>query len=424
MLQVHVLREETNRVIEGLKKRNFKDAEDLVLQLLDNDKLRRKTQVDLDELKAQSNTNSKKIGELIKGGRIDEVNNLKGQVASSKDQIKTWEENLLSLEKRQQEILYKIPNVPHIDVPVGKGAEDNTNVYEHGTIPTLYAGAQPHWELIKKYDIIDFDLGVKISGAGFPVYKGKGAKLQRALINFFLAEADRAGYTEIQPPIVVNEASGYGTGQLPDKEGQMYFVNEDGLYLIPTAEVPITNLYRDVMVQEENLPIKNAGYTPCFRREAGSWGAHVRGLNRLHQFDKVEVVQITKPEDSYKVLDEMCLHVQGLLEKLELPYRKLLLCGGDMGFNSAMTYDMEVFSAAQQRWLEVSSVSNFETYQANRLKLRYKNKEGKTQLLHTLNGSALALPRIVAAILENNQTEEGIRIPEILKQYTGFAWIK
>ncbi len=281
MLQVQVLREETTRVIEGLKKRYFKDAEDLVHQLLDNDKVRRKTQVDLDELKSQSNNNSKKIGELIKSGKIEEANTLKGQVASSKDQIKIWEENLQSFEKRQQEILYKIPNVPHQDVPAGKGAEDNKNVYEHGVITKLHEGALPHWELIKKYDIIDFDLGIKISGAGFPVYKGKGAKLQRALINFFLAEADRAGYTEIQPPIVVNEASGYGTGQLPDKEGQMYFVNQDRLYLIPTAEVPITNLYRDVMVQEENLPIKNAGYTPCFRREAGSWGAHVRGLNRL-----------------------------------------------------------------------------------------------------------------------------------------------
>ena len=281
----------------------------------------------------------------------------------------------------------------------------------------------PHWELIKKYDIIDFDLGVKISGAGFPVYKGKGAKLQRALINFFLNEADKAGYTEIQPTIVVNEASGYGTGQLPDKEGQMYFIGEDKLYLIPTAEVPITNLYRDVMLSENDLPIKNAGYTPCFRREAGSWGAHVRGLNRLHQFDKVEIVQIRKPEESYAVLDEMCLHVQSLLEKLELPYRKLLLCGGDMGVNSAMTYDMEVFSAAQQRWLEVSSVSNFETFQANRLKLRYKNKEGKTHLLHTLNGSALALPRIVASILENNQTKDGIKIPKVLVPFTGFEWI-
>ncbi len=420
MLQVQVLRDDTKRVINGLTKRNFKDAEELVNQAIENDKQRRKTQLDLDELKAKSNANSKKIGELIKDKKTDEANDLKNQVAKAKDQIKTWEENLLSFEKKLQEILYKIPNVPHEQVPVGKTPEDNKNVHQHGTPPTLFAGALPHWELIKKYDIIDFDLGVKISGAGFPVYKGKGAKLQRALINFFLAEAERAGYIEIQPPIVVNEASGYGTGQLPDKEGQMYFVNEDGLYLIPTAEVPITNLYRDVILNEENLPVKNAGYTPCFRREAGSWGAHVRGLNRLHQFDKVEVVQITQPENSYKILDEMCDHVQGLLEKLELPYRKLLLCGGDMGFNSAMTYDFEVFSAAQQRWLEVSSVSNFETFQANRLKLRYKNKEGKTQLLHTLNGSALALPRIVAAILENNQTETEIKTPEVLRKYTGF----
>lgn len=423
MLQVQVLRDDTKRVINGLAKRNFKDAEELINQAIENDKQRRKTQLDLDELKAKSNANSKKIGELIKDKKTDEANDLKNQVAKAKDQIKAWEENLLSFEKKLQEILYRIPNIPHENVPFGKTPEDNKNVHQHGTPPTLFAGALPHWELIKKYDIIDFDLGVKISGAGFPVYKGKGAKLQRALINFFLAEAERAGYIEMQPPIVVNEASGYGTGQLPDKEGQMYFVNEDGLYLIPTAEVPITNLYRDVILNEENLPVKNAGYTPCFRREAGSWGAHVRGLNRLHQFDKVEVVQITPPENSYRVLDEMCNHVQGLLEKLELPYRKLLLCGGDMGFNSAMTYDFEVFSAAQQRWLEVSSVSNFETFQANRLKLRYKNKEGKTQLLHTLNGSALALPRIVAAILENNQTETGIKIPEVLRKYTGFDWI-
>jgi seryl-tRNA synthetase len=296
-------------------------------------------------------------------------------------------------------------------------------VHQNGNIPALPADALPHWDLIKKYDIIDFDLGNKISGAGFPVYKGKGAKLQRALINFFLDEAEKAGYREIQPPIVINEASGYGTGQLPDKEGQMYFVQEDGLFLIPTAEVPITNLYRDVILTEQELPVKNAGYTPCFRREAGNWGAHVRGLNRLHQFDKVEVVQIRKPEESYQALEEMCTYVQGLLEKLELPYRKLLLCGGDMGFTSAMTYDMEVYSAAQQRWLEVSSVSNFETYQANRLKLRYKNKEGKTQLLHTLNGSAIALPRIVAAILENNQTADGIRIPKVLVPYTRFEYI-
>ncbi|HTH58342.1 MAG TPA: serine--tRNA ligase [Cyclobacteriaceae bacterium] len=423
MLQVQVLREETSRVLEGLAKRNFKDAEALVNQAIEFDKRRRKTQLDLDDLKAKSNANSKKIGELIRDKKTDEANALKNEVAQAKDQIKAWEESLLSSEKGLQDILYRIPNVPHAKVPAGKNPEDNLNVHQHGTPPTLPAGAVPHWELIKKYDIIDFDLGVKIAGAGFPVYKGKGAKLQRAMINFFLAEAEKAGYIEMQPPIVVNEASGYGTGQLPDKEGQMYFVNEDGLYLIPTAEVPITNLYRDVLLSEENLPVKNAGYTPCFRREAGSWGAHVRGLNRLHQFDKVEIVQITFPENSYQVLDDMCNHVQGLLEKLELPYRKLLLCAGDMGFNSAMTYDFEVFSAAQQRWLEVSSVSNFETFQANRLKLRYKNKEGKTQLLHTLNGSALALPRIVAAILENNQTETGIKIPEVLKKYTGFDWI-
>ncbi len=426
MLQVQVLREETSRVIEGLAKRNMKEAEALVHQAIELDKNRREIQKQADGLKAKcvSSGNGLIDLELMKAGKTEEANALKDGLASDKNLIKKSEENLAGFEKQLQEVLYKIPNVPYHLVPAGKGAEDNKNVYEKGMVPTLYTGALPHWDLIKKYDIIDFDLGVKISGAGFPVYKGKGAKLQRALINFFLAEADRAGYTEIQPPIVVNEASGYGTGQLPDKEGQMYFVNEDGLYLIPTAEVPITNMYRDAVVQEENLPIKHAGYTPCFRREAGSWGAHVRGLNRLHQFDKVELVQITKPEDSYTVLDEMCLHVQGLLEKMELPYRKLLLCGGDMGFNSAMTYDFEVFSAAQQRWLEVSSVSNCETYQANRLKLRYKNKEGKSQLLHTLNGSALALPRIVAAILENNQTEEGIRIPEVLRKYTGFDWIK
>lgn len=423
MLQVQVLRDETKRVLEGLTKRNFKDAEELVSQALKIDQERRKTQLDLDSLKSKANSNSKLIGELIKTGKIGEADRIKGEVAADKEQIKTWETNLGAFEKMLQEILYKIPNVPHEKVPAGKTPEENINVHQHGTPPTLFAGAMPHWELIKKYDIIDFDLGIKISGAGFPVYKGKGAKLQRALINFFLAEAEKADYLEVQPPIVVNEASGYGTGQLPDKEGQMYFVNEDGLYLIPTAEVPITNLYRDLILNEENLPVKNAGYTPCFRREAGSWGAHVRGLNRLHQFDKVEIVQVTLPENSYQVLDQMCNHVQLLLEKLELPYRKLLLCGGDMGFNSAMTYDFEVFSAAQQRWLEVSSVSNFETFQANRLKLRYKTKDGKTQVLHTLNGSALALPRIVAAILENNQTEKGIQIPKVLRKYTGFDWI-
>ena len=423
MLTLQILREQTSAVIDGLKKRNFKEAEVLVEQIIGNDKLRRETQNTLDSLKAKSNADSKKIGELMKSGNADEAAALRASVAADKDKVKALEESLTDFEKKQIEILYKIPNVPAPIVPAGKSAEDNITVHQHGTIPTLAADAIPHWELIKKYDIIDFDLGIKIAGAGFPVYKGKGARLQRALINFFLNEAGNAGYKEIQPPIVVNEASGYGTGQLPDKEGQMYFVNEDGLYLIPTAEVPITNLYRDVILSEGELPIKNVGYTPCFRREAGSWGTHVRGLNRLHQFDKVEIVQVTKPEDSYQTLEVMCAHVQGLLEKLELPYRKLLLCGGDMGFNSAVTYDMEVYSAAQQRWLEVSSVSNFETFQANRLKLRYKNKEGKMQLLHTLNGSALALPRIVAALLENNQTPEGIRIPKVLIPYTGFEMI-
>jgi seryl-tRNA synthetase len=423
MLQINVIREQTEKVLEGLKKRYLKDAEELVSKVIETDKQRRETQQTLDNLKAKSNIDSKKVGELIKSGKADEAQSLRAAVTADKEKIKSLEESLQEFEKNLQQALYKIPNVPADKVPAGRGADDNINVYEHGDVPLLHDGALPHWELIKKYDIIDFDLGNKIAGAGFPVYKGKGAKLQRALINFFLDESEKQGYKEVQPPIVVNEASGYGTGQLPDKEGQMYFITEDGLYLIPTAEVPITNLYRDIILSDEELPVKNAGYTPCFRREAGSWGAHVRGLNRLHQFDKVEIVQIRKPEESYQILDEMCAHVQGLLEKLELPYRKLLLCGGDMGFNSAMTYDMEVFSAAQQRWLEVSSVSNFETYQANRLKLRHKSKEGKTQLLHTLNGSALALPRIVASILENNQTPEGIRIPKALIPYTKFDMI-
>lgn len=422
MLQVAVIREHRDTMITGLRKRGL-NAEALIDEAIRLDDERKKTQQLADDLKAKSNAESKKIGEMMKNGKAEEATSLRAAIAKDKDAIKKYEEDLTSYEDQLLKHLYKIPNVPHAKVPAGKTPEENITVHKHGEIPKLDADALPHWELIKKYDIIDFDLGNKISGAGFPVYKGKGAKLQRALINFFLNEAEKKGYAEVQPPIVVNEASGYGTGQLPDKEGQMYFINEDGLYLIPTAEVPITNLYRDVMVNENDLPIKNAGYTPCFRREAGSWGAHVRGLNRLHQFDKVEIVQITKAEDSYATLEEMSLHVQGLLEKLELPYRKLLLCGGDMGFNSAMTYDMEVFSAAQQRWLEVSSVSNFETFQANRLKLRYKNKEGKTQLLHTLNGSALALPRIVAAILENNQTKNGIKIPKVLVPFTGFELI-
>ncbi|MFM9074613.1 MAG: serine--tRNA ligase, partial [Bacteroidota bacterium] len=360
------------------------------------------------------------IGELMKSGKKEEAEQLRAQVAGGRDAIKTLETDLGELQQALTRALYAIPNVPHHNVPAGTSAADNKVMHQHGNIPTLPDGALPHWELIRKYDIIDFDLGVKISGAGFPVYKGKGAKIQRALINFFLDQAATQGYREIQPPIVINEASGYGTGQLPDKEGQMYHITADQLFLIPTAEVPITNLYRDLILSDKELPVKNAGYTPCFRREAGSWGAHVRGLNRLHQFDKVEIVQIRKPEESYATLEEMSTYVQSLLEQLELPYRKLLLCGGDMGFNSAMTYDMEVFSAAQQMWLEVSSVSNFETYQANRLKLRHKNSDGKTELLHTLNGSALALPRILAAILENNQQADHIRVPAVLVPYTGF----
>jgi seryl-tRNA synthetase len=420
MLQVATIREQRDKVITGLKKRGLKNVEELIDKAIALDNNRKDVQKQADDLKAKSNAESKRIGDLMKSGKADEAGVLRTAVASDKELIKKLEGDLTDYEKQLTQHLYSIPNVPAEKVPAGGGPEDNLNVHQHGVIPQLEPDALPHWELIKKYDIIDFDLGVKISGAGFPVYKGKGAKLQRALINFFLDEAEKMGYREIMPPIVVNEASGYGTGQLPDKEGQMYFVNADGLYLIPTAEVPITNLYRDVMVNEDELPIKNVGYTPCFRREAGSWGAHVRGLNRLHQFDKVEIVQIRKPEESHQALEEMCAYVQSLLEKLELPYRKLLLCGGDMGFNSAITFDMEVYSAAQQRWLEVSSVSNFETFQANRLKLRYKNKEGKPQTLHTLNGSALALPRIVAAILENNQTKAGIKIPKSIAEYAGF----
>jgi seryl-tRNA synthetase len=423
MLQVSVIRDEKEKIIKGLQKRRLKGIEQSLDTILSLDQKRRQTQQQQDALLAESNSLAKEIGNLMKSGQKDEAEKLKTKTAEIKKSISELGPELARTEEELQKVLYTIPNVPHERVPDGGGPDDNLKVHDWGSIPSLAPDALPHWDLIKKYDIIDFDLGNKISGAGFPVYKGKGAQLQRALINFFLDEAGKQGYREIQPPIVVNEASGYGTGQLPDKEGQMYHVVADGLYLIPTAEVPITNLYRDLILTDNQLPVKNAGYTPCFRREAGSWGAHVRGLNRLHQFDKVEIVQIRRPEESYQTLDEMCSYVQGLLEKLELPYRKLLLCGGDMGFNSAMTFDMEVFAAAQQRWLEVSSVSNFETFQANRLKLRYKTKDGKTQLLHTLNGSALALPRIVAAILENNQTKDGIRIPKILISYTGFEMI-
>jgi len=424
MLQLSVLKDQTARVLAGLAKRNFKTAEADVQAILDLDRRRRALQTQHDAAQAEANELARQIGGLMKTGDKAGAEALKVRTAELKTQIKAHADELATAETQQTQLLYKLPNVPHESVPAGRSADDNEVVREGGTKPTLAPGAQPHWELIKKYDIIDFELGIKITGAGFPVYKGQGARLQRALINFFLDEARNAGYQEMQPPILVNEASGYGTGQLPDKEGQMYHDAADNLYLIPTSEVPITNLYRDEIIAVERLPIRNTGYTPCFRREAGSWGADVRGLNRLHQFDKVEIVQITQPENSYAAHEKMVSHVEQLLQKLELPYRVLRLCGGDMGFTSALTYDLEVWSAAQGRWLEVSSVSNFETFQANRLKCRYKAEGGKTQLLHTLNGSALALPRIVAALLENNQTPDGIQLPAVLHSYCGFATIK
>lgn len=424
MLQVNFIRDNFDKAVEGLNKRNFPQANETLSQVLDLDKKRKETQTERDQLQAESNNISKEIGALMKSGKKEEAERIKSRTADIKSQIKTLESDFDRLEEELRNLLYSIPNIPHGSVPAGRTAEDNEVVLESGNRPSLYEGNQPHWELIKKYNIIDFELGAKITGAGFPVYKGKGARLQRGLVNFFLDEAFKQGYNEVQPPILVNEESGYGTGQLPDKEGQMYHDASQNLYLIPTAEVPITNLYRDVIVGEDDFPIKNVGFTPCFRKEAGSWGAHVRGLNRLHQFDKVEIVQITHPEKSYEALEQMSQYVQGLLQKLELPYRVLRLCGGDMGFTSALTYDMEVFSAAQEKWLEVSSVSNFETYQSNRLKLRFR-EEGKksTTLAHTLNGSALALPRIVASILENNQSEKGIRMPAVLVPYLGFEWI-
>ncbi|MBC6366317.1 serine--tRNA ligase [Algoriphagus sp. AK58] len=420
MLLVNQIRENYDLVLAGLQKRNISNAAEVLAKVIALDDLRKSSQSQRDQIQAEANTISKQIGQLMKEGKTEEANAIRERTAEIKIQIKELDEQNAKAEEDLRALLYTIPNVPHTSVPSGKTAEDNEVVLEHGQIPSLFEGKLPHWELIKKHDIIDFDLGIKITGAGFPVYKGKGARLQRALINFFLDQALAAGYLEVQPPILVNEDSGYGTGQLPDKEGQMYFASADNLYLIPTAEVPITNLYRDVILNEGDLPIKNVGYTPCFRREAGSWGAHVRGLNRLHQFDKVEIVQITHPDQSYEALESMSSYVQGLLQKLELPYRVLRLCGGDMGFTSALTYDMEVYSAAQERWLEVSSVSNFETYQTNRLKLRFKGEDKKTQLAHSLNGSALALPRIVAAILENNQTPEGINMPKVLHPYLGF----
>jgi seryl-tRNA synthetase len=423
MLTVNLLREQTSYVIERLKIKNF-DAAPTVSLILDLDRRRRELQSESDAILAELNNLSKQIGALMKEGRKNEAEAAKSQIATMKEKQKQLSEGLAAAETEMKTEIIRLPNLPHASVPPGKSAEDNVTVRSGGDVPQLHEGAQPHWDLIKKYDIIDFDLGIKLTGAGFPVYKGKGAKLQRALINFFLDEGEKAGYREIEPPIVVNEDSGFGTGQLPDKEGQMYHATIDNLYLIPTAEVPITNIYRDVILDAAELPLRNMGYTPCFRREAGSWGAHVRGLNRLHQFDKVEIVQIAHPDKSYESLEEMVKHVEGLLVKLGLPYRIVRLCGGDMSFTSALTYDFEVYSAAQQRWLEVSSTSNFEAFQANRLKCRFREKGAKqTTLCHTLNGSALALPRIVASLLENNQTPEGIRIPAALIPYTGFDMI-
>lgn len=422
MLQVNFLRENKERVLEGLKKRNFKEL-DLVDAAITADDERKKLQFELDSQLSEMNKISKEIGMLMKDGKKQEAEAAKSKTSQYKESSKELESQLKDIEKNLLNILYQLPNIPNEKVVAGVSADDNEIIYESTAVEGLGEGAIPHWELAKKYNLIDFELGVKIAGAGFPVYLGKGARLQRALVQYFLDKNTDAGYLEVNPPHVVNEASGYGTGQLPDKEGQMYYVGADDLYLIPTAEVPVTNIYRDVLLDEKDLPIKNTAFSQCYRREAGSYGAHVRGLNRLHQFEKVEIVRIEKPENSYAVLEEMVDHIKSILEDLELPYRILRLCGGDTGFASAMTYDFEVWSAAQEKWLEVSSVSNFETYQANRLKCRYKGNEGKSQLVHTLNGSAMALPRIMAALLENNQTPEGIRLPKKIAEYARFELI-
>ena len=421
MLQVQFLRENKERVLEGLNKRNFKQTE-LIEEAISVDDERKKLQFELDQNLAEMNTISKEIGVLMQQGKKEEAESAKSKTTEFKENAQDLQQKLKGAEARLLEILYLIPNIPYEKVVAGVGADDNEIIFQSHDVEGLGEGAIPHWELAKKYNLIDFELGVKIAGAGFPVYFGKGARLQRALVQYFLDKNVDAGYLEVNPPHVVNEASGYGTGQLPDKEGQMYFVNEDNLYLIPTAEVPVTNLYRDVLLDEKDLPIKNTAFSQCYRREAGSYGAHVRGLNRLHQFEKVEIVRLEKPENSYAVLEEMVDHIKEILTDLELPYRVLRLCGGDTGFASAMTYDFEVWSAAQEKWLEVSSVSNFETFQANRLKCRYK-AEGKTQLVHTLNGSAMALPRIMAALLENNQNEQGIKIPAKIAAYAKFDLI-
>lgn len=419
MLQIALIRENKDKVIKALAKRNM-DATDAVNEIVQIDEQRRTVQSELEAIQAESNRISKEIGELMKAGEKEKAAALRDKTTAMKEQVKELNEKSDALAAELTQKMYTLPNLPADIVPEGKSADDNLTVFQSGEIPKLHEGALPHWELVRKYDIIDFELGVKITGAGFPVYKGKGARLQRALISYFLDRNTEAGYQEYQVPHLVNEASGFGTGQLPDKEGQMYHVGLDDLYLIPTAEVPVTNLFRDVILNENELPVLCTGYTPCFRREAGSYGSHVRGLNRLHQFDKVEIVRIEHPDKSYEALDQMVDHVKSLLDELKLPYRILRLCGGDMGFTSALTYDFEVFSTAQDRWLEISSVSNFETFQANRLKLRFRDKDGKNQLAHTLNGSALALPRVMAGIIENYQTPDGIVVPEVLRKYTGF----
>jgi len=420
MLQINTIKEKTNEIIERLNIKNFKNAEQHIKEVLDIDKLRRETQQKADDLLAEGNKIAKEVGVLMAKGLKDEAEKIKAKTAELKQESKAFLDKLTEIEKQLEEKMVLLPNLPNVFVPKGFSADDNEIVHQEGEMPKLGKDAVPHWDLCTKYDIVDFELGNKITGAGFPVYKGKGARLQRALINFFLEKGIEAGYTEIQPPLMVNADSGYGTCNLPDKDGQMYHMPLDDLYMIPTAEVPITNLYRNMILQAKDLPIKNVAYSACFRREAGSYGKDVRGLNRLHQFDKVEIVNIAHPEKSYEILEEMKDYVASLVRSLGLPFRIVRLCGGDMSFASALTYDFEVWSAAQERWLEVSSVSNFESFQANRMKCRFRNDEGKTQLVHTLNGSAMALPRIVAALLENNQTPEGVVIPEVLRGYTGF----
>ena len=424
MLQITRIKQDKLNVINGLKKKKFPEAEKEIERVLALDQQRRETQTSLDNLLAESNQMARKIGQLIKEGKSSETEEAKTKTSDLKRQSKDLREKHSQLENQLNELLLNIPNIPHPDVPQGTDAVDNEIIYQNEVKVDLTEGALPHWELVKKYDIIDFELGNKITGAGFPVYKNKGARIQRALVNFFLDQALEAGYQEIQPPVLINQESGLGTGHIPDKEGQMYQLKEENYYLIPTAEVPVTNIYRNSIIDKKNLPIKNVAYSLCFRREAGSWGSHVRGLNRLHQFDKVEIVQINTPENSYQGFHEMCEYVKGLLQLLELPFREVRLCGGDLGFTSTITHDMEVYAAAQDKWLEVSSVSNFETYQTHRLKLRYRTEDKKTRLLHTLNGSALALPRVLAALLENNQSEKGVKIPKVLIPYTGFERIE